>query len=86
MSTEYTWVSAGLPTHRAQVGLTSVGDEMALQLGNLGDSIGTVWTLIRALPCVQPQLSSEVAPLAGCSTTVLAQEGLSPSVEPQVVP
>lgn len=86
MSTQGMWVSEDLPTHRAQVGLTSVGDEMAPQLGKLGESTGTVWASVRALPCVQPQVSSEVAPLAECSATVWAQEGFFPSVEPHVVP
>lgn len=86
MSTQCMWVSEGLPTHWAQVGLTSVGDEMAPQLGKLGESTGTVWASVRALPCVQPQVSSEVAPLAECSATVWAQEGFFPSVEPHVIP
>lgn len=40
---EVYWVSKGLPTHKAQVGLTSVGDEMVLQFGKLRESVGTVW-------------------------------------------
>lgn len=45
----------------AQVGFTCVGDETAPQFGQLGESTGTVWALVGALPCVQPQVSSEVA-------------------------
>lgn len=86
MSTECMWVSQGLPTHGAQVGLASVGDEMASQFRQLGESIGTMWALVGALPCVLPQMSLEVAPLAECSTTVWAQVGLLPSVQPHVVP
>lgn len=85
MSTKCMWVSEGLPTHRAQVGLTSVGNEMTPQLWKLGESTGTVWALIRTLPCVQPQVSSEVAPLAECSPTVWAQEWLFSSVKSHVV-
>lgn len=86
MSTEGMWVPEGLPTHRAQVGLASVGDEMAPELRKLGEGIGAVWTSIRALSRVQPQVPAEVAPLAECSATVRAQEGLFPGVEPHVVP
>lgn len=86
MGTECMWVSQGLPTHGAQVGLSSVGDEMAPQFRQLGEGTGTVWARVGALPRVQPQVSLEVAPLAECSTTVWAQVGFLPSVESHVVP
>lgn len=86
MSTERMRVSEGLPTHGAQVGFPGVGDEVAPQLGQLGESTGAVWAPVGALPGVQPQVSSEVAPLAECSATVGAEVGFFPGVEPHVVP
>lgn len=56
VSTQRVWVSEGLPTHGAQVGLPGVGDEVAPQFGKLGESVSTVRAAVRALPCVQSQV------------------------------
>lgn len=79
-------VPEGLPTHGAQVGLPSVGDEVAPQFRQLGEGFSAVWAAVRALPCVQPQVPAQAAPLAERPAAVWAQEGLLPRVEPHVVP
>lgn len=86
VSAQCMWVSEGLPTHGAQVGLPGVGDEMAPQFWQLREGVGTVRAAVRALPRVQPQVPTQVAPLAERSATVWAQEGLFTCVEPHVVP
>lgn len=70
MSTQRVWVSKGLPTHRAQVGLPSMGDEVAPQFRQLGKGVSTVWAVVRALPHMQPQVPMQAAPLAECPASV----------------
>lgn len=72
--------------HRAQVGLPSVGDEVALQFRQLGKGVSTVWAVVRALPHMQPQVPMQAALLVEHPATVWAQEGLLPHVQQHVIP